>query len=1120
MGTTLTDLISVDGISRVWVVAIEGYQYLLTSHDTPSAVVTAWAGTDWVSCLGGLAVKQDMRTDLDPWDPFKDGGSLTFNVIDQDGTDRFGIDVSRKEGGTSSPLAASKDPDDTTIVVLRSDDFAASGAIYVGSEAIAYTTNTTATETFSSLTRGSWSPFTTESGSRYARSHRINSTIPGVPPQATPATIVRSFPTEWLGKYVAVYLHRVVAGVLDVKAQAHLAFAGRIAQIDDEADGTVTVSCDSVLKTIAEGVVFREPFRARIAEGLYIPSTAHMFADSSRTTTGPVVTTGLANSLAFSAGFYTAAEIQSAINDWLLSEYAAPRLLFRATFDLYRITADGTRSMVGVTDGTAGNAIREFRMTTDYGPLAQFMGIQTQGTLGGETNGTGLTQFYYSTETPLRVLALGNIGAGTQAQVSYEQAAGSFVDQSLFIPNVLDQAAFTKGVLRIGQGYYVCDTPDGDSVNIQRLEVLDRLAGLDGEPPRSWLTYDDPGDIEIQQIILAQSTFRALVMSMLTSTGATGFNDSNWDVWPEQLGLAIPHSILSTLDAQLAVAPEANKIMTIPIDKPTRFVDLWNVDFILRHLSLIWRQEKLTLTGFATPTSEASLSLGADDKAAATDAVDGLRIVARTGDKWMRNSITIKHGRTLFSGEYTQTPVVIDDKASQNAYGTKAITLEGRNFIAGGGILGQDLFALLPSFAAGLPFITRPSLTCMIPVSFNLFETHTAGEAVLLTDTFARDPTSGERGLTGKPSLVVSSHFDHGGAQHGNPPTMRPPSGTLEVMLFPGRTLARYSPAGQLDDTASAGGFAAGYNNGTSTIRLYANKYTDAVDPSVDASYFPAGAKIEITEIDPADPAAPLQWSRTVQSQSGNDIVMTATLAAPAFDSTKVYLVRPQTYSSATATQQLKTFQADDADQRIEDLRDPFAYAFFGAGQLDEYQAWSSSELAERYAATAFGDGKALDTAYAHGSARNLNILRDLKCAPQCPQVYSESRGYTSGTWDLVHVELVFIGRGTYGTFTRPINLSPIIHSTDGNTANVRVTLARHAPMGTALADVTRVAPYRTSTFTTTSTTDVIPTSVAFATHHLKLADNAMHGLGWLYVEVNSKAVFKGFAEQVVGAFS
>lgn len=1119
MGTTLTALTSGSSLARVWVVAIEGYPYLLTSGDTASTL-TAWSGTDWSQALSGLAVKQDARTEIDPWDPFKDGGEFVFSVLDEDGTDRFGIDVSRKEGGTSSPLAASKDPDDTTIVVLNSDDFDASGTIYVGSEAIAYTTNTTGTETFSGLTRGKWSPFTTSGGGRYARTHRINSTIPGVPPQATPATIARTFPTEWVGKYVAVYLHRNAGGTLDTKAQAHLAFAGRIAQIDDEADGTTTVSCDHILKTIAEGVVFREPFRARAAEGIYLPSTAKLYADSSRLlAAGSVLTTGLANPLTFSAGFYTVAELVSAINSHLLSEYAAGRLVLRAAFDLYTITADGTRSSVTVADATAGDARRWFMMWSDYAPLMQFMGIQPPG-LEAEWTGTEQSHFGYSQETPLRVLALPGGSAGTQAQVNYEQSAGSFVDQSLFIPNALDQAAFTKGVLRIGQGYYVCDTPDGDSVNIQRLEVLDRLAGL-SDTPRTWLTYDEPGDIEIQQIILAQSTLRALVMSMLTSTGANAFNDSSYDVWPEQMGLAIPHSILSTLDDQLAVAPEANKIMTIPIDKPTRFVDLWNVDFILRHICLIWRQETLTLTGFATPTSEASLSITADDKATPTDAQDNLRIVTRHSDKWMRNSITIKHGRTLFSGEYLDTPVVIDDKASQNAYGTRAITLEGRNFIAGGGILGQDLFALLPSFTAGLPFITRPSMTCSIPVSYNLFETHTAGEAVLLTDTFARDPTSGERGLTGKPSLVISSHYDHGGTQHGNPPSMRPPSGQLEVMLFPGRTLARYSPAGQLDDTANSGGFSAGYSSGASTLRLYANKYSD-VDPGevVDAANFPAGAKIEITEIDPADPAAPLQWSRTVQSQSGNDVVLTSGLSSPAFDSTKLYLVRPQTYSSATTTQQARTFQGDDADQRIEDLREPFAYAFFGAGQVDSFQAWSASELAERYADTAFGDGKALDTAYAHGSARNLNILRDYKTAPQCPYVYTESRGYTSGTWDLVSVQLVWVGRGSYGTLARSLYLAPIINSVDGSTANVRVTLARTPPVGTALADVTRVAPYRSNTFTTTSMTDVIPTSVAFATSHLKLADNAMNGLGYLYVEVNNKATFKGFAEQFVGPFS
>jgi hypothetical protein len=1105
------------GIRRVWVIAIEGYQYLLTSHSSAAAVVTAYSGSDWSSCLTGLSVQQNMRSELDPWDPFKDGGGLTFKVLPATSADTFGVDVFRKEGGNSSPLATTIDCNDTTVVALRSDDFdAANSTIYLGAEAIGYTTNTVGTETFSTLTRGKWSPFTTESGGRFARSHRLTSTLPvGVPPPSTPALTIRSIPTEFVGKWVAVYLHRVVAGVLDTRAEAHLAFAGKIAEISDSADGTTVVQCDSVLKVISEGQLFREPFKARVQEGIYIPSGVRMYATSKKATVAGTVTVGAANDHSMTGGFYSPADLQTEINEWLADEYTATRILFRAVFDLYANTNDGTRSAVQVADATAGSAERTFDLSTDYGPLAVFFGWPGGG-LGGTSNGSSTSTFYYSTECPLRVVTLPETSTGTLSQINYENASGSFVDQSLYIPNALAQADFTKGIFRIGEGYYLVDTPDGDSFQIERYEALDRLAGFTGAP-KSWLTYDEAGDMEISQILILQSTFSVLVLSQLLSTGTSGFQSATYDALPAHVSLQIPYSILGDdFVNEVALSPQGGKLMTIVLDKPTRFSDVWNVDFILRHLLMVWRQGRVSLTGFATPTSEAALSIGADDKASASDTTDDLRVVARFSDKWMKNSISIKHSRTLFSGEYTGAPVVLDDQSSQATYGSRGITLEARNFVAGQGVLTQDLFALLPSFAAGLPFITRPAMVCTIPVAYPLFETHTAGEAVLLTDTFARDPTDGQRGLTGKPSLIIGSNYDHGGSEHGNPPRMRAPSGELEVMMFPGRALAMYSPAGQIDDTADAGGFSSGYNSGTPSVRLYANRYSESGE-TVDAARFAAGAKIEITEIDPADPAAPLQWTREVLSVSSNDLVLTSTLSAPAWDANKLYLVRAQTYASATAAQQTKCFQADDADHEVSDLREPYGYGFFGAGQVDEYQEWSISELAERHANTAYGDGRPLDTAYAYGSARNLNVLVNYKTAPQVPYVYSEARSYASGTWDLVHIEPVFIGRGLYTNKARVLYLSPIINSTDGSTANVRVTLARSRPTGTTKADVTRLTPYRTNTFTTTSTTDVIPAAVSFATTHIKLGDQAFGGIGWLYVEVNSKARFKGFAEQYVG---
>src|SRR5438094_843527 len=75
------------------------------------------------------------------------------------------------------------------------------------------------------------------SGTGWGEHHRQGLAANGV----TLAPIVSAQPRAWVGKWVGVWLHREVGGVLDVKAQAQLVYFGRIVEIRDDPTTGATV---------------------------------------------------------------------------------------------------------------------------------------------------------------------------------------------------------------------------------------------------------------------------------------------------------------------------------------------------------------------------------------------------------------------------------------------------------------------------------------------------------------------------------------------------------------------------------------------------------------------------------------------------------------------------------------------------------------------------------------------------------------------------------------------------------------------------------------------------------------------------------------------------------------
>jgi hypothetical protein len=1097
------------------VVAIEGIEYLITDGSA-SAATTAWAATEWESAVSGLRVKWNINQRIDPWAPFASTDStVTLEIVDPD--DTLGLMFFKREGHTVTTLTEDTNADGSDVNVRDVSAFTAPGVVHVGSEAIAYDT-TNGTTKFGDLTRGYWSPFRYEGGGGFGRAHLAAENIEGFDADATSSTTVSDAPLDFKGRWVGVWLHRVVDGVLDVKAEAHLAFAGKIASYTDTDRGTLSIQCIEVREVISEAVVLRNQWRANIRDGIYLLAGARFkntnwisyvsggavtITDDSTANDLVVVPVGTATPPnEIEEGQYDGSTLESAINAWLEAERAASRTLFVQTFTYHAQDPDGNRrSALRISDPTvAADGARNAQLWCTSPSVHVFFGwggdhFEVGSTVAAPTTG-------YSDSEPLRIMQdpFGNL--------KLRNVRGSFVDQSAFmrpsLANIFGGAGGTKGFVQIGDAILPCLEPSGtaDDTTVQVHQPVNLRIGA-GTTAWPDLSADAEGNIEVAQVLILEGSFKKLVLAMLASTGGGG-NWATHDVLADHLSAAIPYDLIYGLEDELTAAPNADHPMTVIVEKPTRLIDLWDKSFLLRGLHLMWRRGRLTLKSYATPTSTATLTLGADDRAAPLGDNDSMRAVTHESDRHMRNVVSIKHNGNPFTGTYRDL-TVLRDVGSAGNFGPAPVTLTARNASSGAEIIGEDVQSLLARFAAQLTFVTRPQTLVRVPVPFTLFETLTPGETCLFSDNFARDPATGTRGITARPALIVeSSYFGWGGEDAA--------VGEVVLAMFPRLSLAPYCPAAQV----------ASYVAGTKTLTCEAHEQSEAAD-AADASHFTAGDKVRIIEIDPADPASPLTWDDTVVSVTGNDIVLTAGLAG--YDAAKKYRIYSDDYGDAVTAQRTKSYQADDGDGLIADLRAPYGLASFGAGQVQSFTASTpATELAARPPDAAYGDGVALDTGHARDVARNVNALVSYLTAPQCPEVVeSMAHSGTAATRTLVYAAPVFVGVGTTAQdWTRRLYVSPTIAKSGGASATVRVTLARRMPRSADPTDVSRddvefIAPYVQTTFTTTSATRENQTPVALSIDHLQLGEGPLGGWGWLMVEVSSTGLFYGFGLCYVG---
>ena len=1115
MGTTLTEM-QAGSTGSVFVAAIEGYEHLLTSHNSSSAVLTAWSGSDWSSALLGLYVDVQNEQRAEPWDAFANSGGSCTLTVHPDANDTFGIDTHCKSAGESTVLTADATATDTTITVADTSSFGSSGSFYIGTEHIAYSGKTSTT--FTGCTRGKYSPFGAGATTRFGEFHRIGRTHSG--PKIEPT--ITQIPRSWLGRWIGVWAHRVVAGVLDVKAQAQLVFAGRIAEIRDDPGslGTV-VRCSHSLQYLKDAVIWREPWSAKIPEGVYLAlGDRFKLRDTTDTTTGPYLTatdlvvraSGATPPYEINAGYYTLSDLCSVINAWFTqaktdSDINGDYIMSSPFYP----SSGGVFTRIAWTISTGADARFYLFVPTN---VAVMLGFNADPDVAGSSylitaQDTGSTQHRkYSPNPPLRALLIryGGTGAG---RFSFENEIGVFFDNTPYLPQGWNNGSATSGVgvFQVNGKYTFIGERTGSEIRIigeAPIAKIDISGGQSISDQAFEIPLDDASDFfEIKQIVAISDTVERILNFLTYSTGVDGYNDTDRDKFPYGMGVGIPAALMSSMIAAVSGLSSAKSTILVIMAKPTKLIDLLGADLVLRWIFPRWKNGSLEFKSWGSPVAGSSVASLTEATKSAPAGNQTNHLTATTLTKQFQKAIVkIAFNRETGSGlenESYKDTFTIEDCVSVDEAGSSVPTgtIKARNTYAAIAATGAGLEALLPDFLAMMPLFSRPARWMTRSIDPRYFEGYSVGDIVLVTDPFARDPSTGQRGMVARPAFVTRHAYSLGGWTPESREASAP-VGEVDLFFIDIDRHQVYGPGATLFS----------YNAGTSTITCDAHGCSESSE-AADATHFSAGRKIRIIERDPADPAAPVMWDRTVASQTSNNIVLTSGLSSPSFDPDLFYRVMFDDYADSTADQQANfTYQADDADKKISDLSAPFEYA---VGNLDgTATAASVSDEVELPANVTFSEGSSRDCGHDLALARLLNNLMDVKTAYKAPQLSSTvmSGAAVSGTWLLVTAYPVFAGkiRPSYG-YQREFKVAPFFRSSDGASASVRVTLCSTPPSSDSLNDHPLPAFSSSRTFTTTSTTWATGTSQEVRTIY---ADGA--GVLWVWIECTVKAQTRGLS--------
>ena len=1082
MGTTSTAIQSGEGVQLCWVLAIEGYEYLITDHANLGAITTAWVGTDWYLCLPGLNVRGSIKQGIEPWADTIDAPEITF-AVQPDEADVLGIAVHKLKPTFKTRLTAPFEPasDGTgTIDVKQTTAAASSGTLYYGGRQFRYTAKSATQLTVSSANH--WSPFTGDS-TKYVPPHQIAT---GDYNNTASAPKVQDTPRTWVGKKVALYLHRVVGGVVDAPSEAQLEFAGRIKRTYEDAKGFTCLECVDLRADIRDCVLHRNQWVGYVREGirLHANTKLRLMETTSSTVTGTtfeVKTSGASGSSEIDEGVYSIYDIVEKLDKWLQANSAT--FSFDWSCGILPMGGSGRRLVIR-GDRVAGAVDIEATFQCNRGHLMQALGFEANKVassgyyevLGGHVTTAGYQ--LVSPHAPYRIKstahAIGNVAdhRGQDPEDGYtidiNGNAGEWWDHHAYLPSPYNDYANGENysLLKIGNtlcwGKYSSAT---QLVNVVTDPTSRFMPSRPGNPVDYGLTVDDAGEhLEVHQVVALAGAFSELIPRLFASLNGDGTNHATYDVFP--MGAGIPWSLLGDdFLASLRSLEQSTRTggMNIFLERPAKLVTHLLPEMVLRFCWIIFRDGGYQMISPPTPNALAT-DHTLDETNKAGQELD-LRSGSETTTEWLRNVVKIDYGRTL-DGDYTRHLTVIDPTSIADYGQSDVLTVRAANSYAdssGTGAAVEDLAVNL--IARVLPFFARPMKIVRRSISPDKFDI-APGETATINDDFVRDPTTGRRGMANRAGVVLSTSHDWGagGGQLG---------GEVSLMFSEEDRTYPMSPCAQLDHTYTSGAYTAGYDSANFRVKLVQHQHSRSADDK-DVTHFTIGDEVRVVEVDPSDPTAPRAWDVTVDEVDEANDILGFDAALTGHSSSERYRVIPQLYTAVTEAQQLHAFIADDADGLIQDEAEPNLYGEFSQST---FSVSSALTLPRLIPTEADDEGRPFHPGLMADLGINLNHLINYGCTRALP-IGLGSGAFVNATGTSYSLRLVwpFLVGGEFQAGTaRRLTVAPEMKTT-GGTGYARVTISKIPPKGDSITGVQWEGVKYQREFTTTSTTRAVLT--------------------------------------------
>lgn len=1103
MGTT-RDAITGGNPELCYVLAIEGYQYLLTDMTDLGAVTTAWAATPWTQALTGLEVTSTFTQSIKPLSNEPAAQSLQIRVLGDNEDDQFATDVFKAKPDVRSQLTVSFDTSTSSggsfnITVRDSTDFQAGDVVHIGTEAFEIGTPSGNNLPVTANGAGVFAPFSdnTSSPNRLLGPHSVHQPSQVARPVAVGETYVSTSPSLWIGRRCGLWVHRVSDGVLDVKAQAELIFAGTISAVA-EGEMSTDIEAMSMVQKIMDAEIMEDQWTGSVARGFVFSAEDYFRVIVVEDITGS--TTAEFVDFYPGAGRMTVQEFSSAFADALKSDAdigeSGTEIAINWSVGLSP-SETGSKWQVSANRSTTGE-MRLLMWSNNEGAL-RWLGFESfeagaelpmvEGIQAGGTD----TAYLYSELAPYKYPMVGTVSLfrPQSAIIHLEGTTGTFFDHTSNLPAQAQAhisageqwSLFTLGGKTMFLGKLNGNTIEGITVDIGLPSIA-----LSVDSMRQELRVNSGKTLTVKQVLCFTGSFCDIITKLVASTDGNGINHADYDVLP--FGAGIPWDLLGDdwLNS-LSVIEEAGneKAMTLIVEKPMKLWDAVKSDFALRMAGIIWKDEGIQVAHLNVPSIVAAdWTLTEDNKG------DSTRSVPRETTDYLTHTIKIAYNRHPLEDKYNDTYVV----RSAHGYETynktgNTLTIKARNTYAGVTETGASVEALGDLLASRfMPVLARPMKTWSRSLCHQIAPFIAPGDTVNISDDRLRNPLTGKRGISGRAATVVSTSWSLGISSGGQ--TMH---GEVELLYSEEDRIFPIAPSAESSGASGTGTSRdwsltnfAGYDATAKSLLVHQDSFSPTA--SNDVSAFADGDVVRITQRDPTGGSGDsfLDEVDTVNTDVANiggtdydEIILVNGFGVggrPAYDEDQRYYINFAEHDEVVTGQQDVTYQSDETTGTILGTIE----ANLAGDRINQSGSATSDStlLPSKYASEQYGDGAPLSASFIRDQCRNVNNLLARRCAIHTPlydQISGLATGHTVGTiasgatYEEIMTTYLLVQGGLFpGGLRRTLKIAPQFRSTDGSAATVRITSAGMPPITTNDGSLW-FGPTQQLTFSTTSTT-------------------------------------------------